>query len=124
MTQNSPEDEILLKDFADIVNAGGGIARTWPAIQRVRFTKNLWNLTFSSFCTLTRYPLPSLFRGPPKDGDTYEVHMSESTRHLILESTLPTIKAMMEEYVTLGEHTYIAAIVVYLLFSDHPSRGV
>ncbi|KZP22212.1 6-phosphogluconate dehydrogenase C-terminal domain-like protein [Athelia psychrophila] len=100
--ENSPEDEILLKGFADIVNAGGGIAKTWPSIQRIRFTKNLWNLTFSSFCTLTGYPLPSLFRAPPKDGDTYEVYVSESTRDLILEYTLPTIKAMMEEYVTLG----------------------
>ncbi|KZP14139.1 ApbA-domain-containing protein [Athelia psychrophila] len=100
--ENSPEDEILLKGFADLVNAGGGDARTWPAIQRVRFTKNLWNLTFSSFCTLTGYPLPSLFRAPPKDGDTYELYVSESTRTLILEHTLPALKAMMEEYVALA----------------------
>lgn len=100
---NSPEDEVLLKGFADIVNAGGGIARMWPAIQRVRFTKNLWNLTFSSFCTLTRYPLPSLFRAPPKDGEDYQVYVSDSTKNLVLEHSIPAIKAMMEEYVTLGE---------------------
>ena len=114
---NSPEDEVLLKGFAEIVNAGGGIARTWPAIQRVRFTKNLWNLTFSSFCTLTGYPVPTLFRPPPKEGDTYEVYVSDSTRNRILENTLPTIKAMMEEYVTLGEHFNIIVVSPVLTIS-------
>ncbi|KAF7968003.1 hypothetical protein HWV62_32204 [Athelia sp. TMB] len=131
---NSPEDEALLKGFAELVNAGGGIARTWPAIQRVRFTKNLWNLTFSSFCTLTGYPVPALFRPPPKAGDTYEVYVSDSTRNRILENTLPTIKAMMEEYVTLGENFDIiivaTTLTVFILSSAYamdlsePGTGV
>lgn len=101
-TQNSPAEEVVLKTFADLINDGQGTAKIFPLIQRVKFSKNLWNLTFASFCTLVRQPLPALYRAPPKDGEKYEVYVSESTYQYIEDFTMPAIKSLMLEYVGLA----------------------
>jgi 2-dehydropantoate 2-reductase len=52
---NTAEEEDLLQDFARIIEGGGGTVSVVPEIQRTKFAKNFWNLTFASFATLTGY---------------------------------------------------------------------
>lgn len=73
-----------------------------PEIQRVKFSKNLWNISFSSFATLVGYRLPAFFRSPPKNGEDYEPYISDTTRSLVDEYTIPNIRAVLEEVLALG----------------------
>lgn len=51
--ENTPEESTLLQDFGSILEAGGTTLTIVPEIQRMKFTKNFWNVTFASFSTLT-----------------------------------------------------------------------
>lgn len=110
---NTPAEDNLLGAFADLVERGGGLPKIVPEIQRVKFAKNLWNVTFSSVATLVRYPLPSIYRAPPnaEEGQEYEVYASNRTGDKIHEYTIANIRAVMEEVVAVGN-------------SDFPHRGI
>lgn len=101
---NSPEEAELLKDLGNILSTGGTTLTIVPEIQRVKFQKNLWNVALSSLATLTGYRLPAVWRPPPV-GPTvlaYEPFVSPTTKHLIEEHTLPSLKAIIDEVVALG----------------------
>ena len=52
---NTPEESALLHDFGSILEAGGTTLTIVPEIQRMKFAKNIWNVAFASFATLTKY---------------------------------------------------------------------
>lgn len=52
---NTPNEAALLEDVGGILSAGGSTITIVPEIQRTKFTKNFWNVAFSSFPTLTGY---------------------------------------------------------------------
>ncbi|PPQ77927.1 hypothetical protein CVT25_015402 [Psilocybe cyanescens] len=100
---NSADESALLKDFGNILETGGSTIITVPEIQRMKFTKNFWNISFSSIATLTNYTLPAIYRPPPSEGSAfYEPYVSSSTAHLISSYTIPVIRGMLDELVILG----------------------
>ncbi|KAF9029525.1 6-phosphogluconate dehydrogenase C-terminal domain-like protein [Hymenopellis radicata] len=102
-TVNTAEEEALLQDIGAIFKAGGSEVTLVPEIQRKKFSKNFWNVAFSSLATLTQYRLPAIFRQPPSDPSiTYEPYIYPATAHLIDEYTIPIIRATLQELVVLG----------------------
>ncbi|KAJ1300943.1 hypothetical protein OPQ81_003369 [Rhizoctonia solani] len=59
--KNTPEEAEQLEEFAQLVRAGNGDIEIVPDIQRKKFAKNLWNLSFAAFATLVRQPCPAFF---------------------------------------------------------------
>ncbi|KAG8692683.1 hypothetical protein FRC08_009604 [Ceratobasidium sp. 394] len=59
--QNTSEESQQLEAFARLIRAGNGDIEIVPDIQRKKFAKNLWNLSFAAFATLVRLPCPSFF---------------------------------------------------------------
>ncbi|KZP13704.1 6-phosphogluconate dehydrogenase C-terminal domain-like protein [Athelia psychrophila] len=99
-TSSSPPPPALT-DLQEMLEKGG-VDSTFtivPSIYTVKFAKNFWNIVWSCTATLTTYPLPSLWRPPPKDGEVYQngVYVSESTRKWVEEYTLPNMRAVLEE---------------------------
>lgn len=86
-----------------MLSKGGSIATVVPEIQRVKFSKNVWNISFSSFATLVGYTLPAIFRPPPKEGEAYEPYVSDSTKSYVEEYAIPNIRAILDEVLTVGE---------------------
>lgn len=54
-TVNSPQEAVILADIGGILTAGGSDITVVPEIQRMKFSKNFWNVAFSSFATLTKF---------------------------------------------------------------------
>lgn len=50
---NTPEESALLQAFGTILEAGGTTLTIVPEIQRMKFAKNIWNVVFASYATLT-----------------------------------------------------------------------
>jgi 2-dehydropantoate 2-reductase len=100
---NTPEESALLKDFGSILEAGGTTLTIVPEIQRMKFAKNIWNVVFASFATLTNNTLPAIFRLPPEDAlHSYEPYVSPITADLIENYTIPAIQSTLQELITLG----------------------
>jgi len=100
---NTPEESALLQDFGSILEAGGTTLTIVPEIQRMKFAKNIWNVVFASFATLTNNTLPAIFRPPPDDAlRSYEPYVSPITADLIENYTIPAIKSTIQELITLG----------------------
>ncbi|CAE6384102.1 hypothetical protein RSOLAG22IIIB_06485 [Rhizoctonia solani] len=59
--KNTPEEDEQLQAFARLIRAGNGDIEVVPDIQRKKFAKNLWNLSFAAFATLIRQPCPAFF---------------------------------------------------------------
>ncbi|CAE7228752.1 unnamed protein product [Rhizoctonia solani] len=59
--KNTPEEAEQLEAFARLIRAGNGDIEIVPDIQRKKFAKNLWNLSFAAFATLIRQPCPAFF---------------------------------------------------------------
>ncbi|CAE6529931.1 unnamed protein product [Rhizoctonia solani] len=59
--KNTPEEVEQLEALARLVRAGNGDIEIVPDIQRKKFAKNLWNLSFAAFATLIRQPCPAFF---------------------------------------------------------------
>ncbi|KAG9226741.1 hypothetical protein CCMSSC00406_0008441 [Pleurotus cornucopiae] len=100
---NSADETALLQDLGSIFQRGGSAITIVPEIQRVKFAKNFWNLSFATFATLTGYTVPSLFRSPPasKDGQCGP-YLYPITAELVQQHSLPAIKATMQELLSLG----------------------
>lgn len=90
-----------------MLEGGGTETTTVTEIQRIKFAKNLWNLSFSSFATLIGYPLPAIFRAPPKEGESYTPWVSEKTKSYVEEYSIPNIRAILEEAVVLGLFSFL-----------------
>ena len=105
-----------------MIEGGGGTVTVVPEIQRTKFAKNFWNITFATFATLTgyalqvvwmarthikwsrSYPLPAIFRAPPEDRSvSYAPFVSPITADLISNYTLPVIRRILEEVLAVGE---------------------
>ncbi|KAJ8521493.1 hypothetical protein ONZ45_g1798 [Pleurotus djamor] len=101
--QNTTEEAAVLSDLGSILEAGGTTVTIVPEIQRVKFLKNFWNVAFAGTATLTGYTLPSLFRDPPPlEGQHYSPYVHTITSDLIRKHSLPEIKAILQELLTLG----------------------
>ncbi|KAI5826585.1 6-phosphogluconate dehydrogenase C-terminal domain-like protein [Schizophyllum commune Tattone D] len=104
-TTNTPEEQAALEELADMFVSGGGTAEIVPEIQRRKYAKNALNVTFSGICALTRYPFTSFFRPPPSEpSHTYTIYVHPSTAQQIQDYSIPVIKGVLDEMVTLG-HT-------------------
>ncbi|KAF9494349.1 6-phosphogluconate dehydrogenase C-terminal domain-like protein [Pleurotus eryngii] len=102
-TENSADEATLLQGLGSIFQKGGSAITIVPEIQRIKFSKNFWNLSFASFATLTGYTLPSLFRSPPvSNGEQYDPYVYPITAELVQQYSLPAIKAIMKELLALG----------------------
>ncbi|KAG6907598.1 hypothetical protein DXG01_008216 [Tephrocybe rancida] len=100
---NTPTEAAILEDLSTILTAGGSEVQVVPEVQRKKFSKNFWNVVFSSFATLTGHRVPALFRSPPSDPSvSYTPYISPTTAHLISDHTLPTIRATLQELVVLA----------------------
>jgi|SRR5882762_5818056 len=99
---NSSTEEALLMDFANILKAGGSTTVVVPEIQRIKFFKNFWNLTFATVATLTQHPLTAIFRLPTSSPETVELP-SVKYASRIIENTIPTLHAIMNEIHTIGD---------------------
>jgi len=98
---NTPEESELLQDFGSILEAGGTTLTIVPEIQRMKFAKNIWNVAFGSFATLTNNTLPAIFRPPPVDAShSYEPYVSPVTADLIENYSIPAIKSTLQELIT------------------------
>ncbi|KAF9444195.1 6-phosphogluconate dehydrogenase C-terminal domain-like protein [Macrolepiota fuliginosa MF-IS2] len=101
--KNTPAEAELLQDIGNILKTGGTTVTIAPEIQRIKFKKNFWNVAFSSVSTLTGYRLPALWRPPPSDPSlSYEPYVSPATAELIEKYAVPSVKATLDELVTLG----------------------
>ncbi|KAI0037073.1 6-phosphogluconate dehydrogenase [Vararia minispora EC-137] len=97
---NTPEEDAILSDLASLLVRGGSTAITVPDIQRVKFTKNFWNVAFSSMSALSRFPLTALFRSRTSDDSSAPPSVKQAA---LLEShTIPTVRALLMELVALG----------------------
>ncbi|KAF8960910.1 ketopantoate reductase PanE/ApbA C terminal-domain-containing protein [Flammula alnicola] len=86
---NSLEESSLLKDFGNILEAGGATITI--------------NVALSSLTTLTQYTLPPIFRAPPANASvSYKPFVLPTTAELISTYTIPAIKATLEELLALG----------------------
>ncbi|KAL0063347.1 hypothetical protein AAF712_009742 [Marasmius tenuissimus] len=93
--QNTPEEAETLDGIATLLEKGGANVKVVPEIQRVKFAKNFWNVAFSSFSTLTE--------PPPGPTVTYQPYVSSKTAALVEQYTIPTIEAILQELIDLGE---------------------
>jgi 2-dehydropantoate 2-reductase len=99
-------EEKILTELASILTAGGTETSIHSEIQRSKYSKNFWNVAFSSFATLTNYRLPALFRPPPPNGvDPYSPYVAPATAHLVESHSIPAIQALLQEVLMLGMHT-------------------
>ncbi|KAF8888888.1 ketopantoate reductase PanE/ApbA-domain-containing protein [Infundibulicybe gibba] len=89
-TVNTPEED------------GGSTIQIVPEVQRMKFRKNLWNVAFASFATLTNHPLSALLRPPPPPGMSYSPFVAPATAEYIEKYTFPTIRALLQELIALG----------------------
>ncbi|KAG7095759.1 hypothetical protein E1B28_006464 [Marasmius oreades] len=101
-SENSPEEADILNGIAEVLEKGGSTVKIVPEIQRVKFSKNFWNVAFSSFSTLTDYTLPAIFRPPPSASIAYTPYVSPKTAALVEQYTIPTIEAILLELIALG----------------------
>ncbi|KAJ8700771.1 hypothetical protein PTI98_003762 [Pleurotus ostreatus] len=100
---NSADETALLQDLGSIFQRGGSAITIVPEIQRVKFAKNFWNLSFATFATLTGYTVPSLFRSPPASKDEQcNPYLYPITAELVQQHSIPAIKTTMKELLTLG----------------------
>ncbi|KAG6865175.1 hypothetical protein C0991_004723 [Blastosporella zonata] len=69
---NTPAEAAVLEDIGAILTAGGSEVAIVPEVQRKKFSKNFWNVAFSSFSTLTGSHKPSMLLDAEK-GQAIEV---------------------------------------------------
>ncbi|RDB23670.1 hypothetical protein Hypma_009452 [Hypsizygus marmoreus] len=101
---NTPAEASLLEDVASMLKAGGTSVTVVPEVQRIKFSKNMWNVAFSTVATLTSYPSTAIFRAPPTDpSNMYSPYVYPTTAHLIAKYTIPNIRCALQELIVLGQ---------------------
>ncbi|KIP05632.1 hypothetical protein PHLGIDRAFT_30837 [Phlebiopsis gigantea 11061_1 CR5-6] len=122
-TSNTPAEEAVLKEFSEMLAAGGSEVSVYPEIQRIKFSKNFWNCVLGSTAALSRLPLNAVFRPPQRDPgasaqsdpaeetSTPPEHLTTSQKavadilhrsHQIHETTIPLIYDALTEMYNLG----------------------
>ncbi|EIN08944.1 6-phosphogluconate dehydrogenase C-terminal domain-like protein, partial [Punctularia strigosozonata HHB-11173 SS5] len=101
-THNTPAEEALLSGFADMLAAGGSTVKVVPEVQRIKFYKNFWNVAYSSIASLTRYPLPAIYRHPGSNSPMPKPYVDPINGSLIEQHTLPVIRGVLEELLAVG----------------------
>ncbi|KAL1745945.1 ketopantoate reductase PanE/ApbA-domain-containing protein [Schizophyllum fasciatum] len=109
-TTNTPAEQAILDDVAGMLAAGGSTVAAVPEIQRRKFAKNFWNVGFSSFATLTGYPVPALFRPAPGEAEytpgtgepPYAPYVFPKTARKIEEYSIRALREVLQELVDLG----------------------
>ncbi|KAG1721235.1 ketopantoate reductase PanE/ApbA-domain-containing protein [Suillus paluster] len=101
-TTNSPEEYAILADFGTMLEAGGSEAIIVTEIQRKKFAKTMWNIAFSSFSTLTGSSPAAMFRPPPEEGQSYSPYVASQTATVVERNTIPVLRAILQEMITLG----------------------
>jgi hypothetical protein len=84
--KNSPREAAILEDLGSILEAGGSTITIVPEIQRKKFSKNFWNVAFSSFSTLTRSVLSGTHR---KQSNSEKKHQVQGARFVPTTSYRP-----------------------------------
>jgi 2-dehydropantoate 2-reductase len=85
-----------------MLERGGSTITVVPEVQRVKFFKNFWNVAYSSIASLTRYPLPAIYRHPSPDLPMPRPYVDPITAPLILEHTRTMIRGILEELLAVG----------------------
>ncbi|KAF8635561.1 hypothetical protein AX15_000211 [Amanita polypyramis BW_CC] len=100
---NTPEETGILEEVKEILSAGGSDAKVVPQIQWAKFSKNFWNITFSSITSLSGHPLAAFYKPPPtKETGPYQPYVHPVTADKIETYTLPNVKALLLETLTLA----------------------
>ncbi|KAF9467173.1 6-phosphogluconate dehydrogenase [Collybia nuda] len=100
---NTPDEAAIAEDVGGILRAGGSTITIVPDIHRMKYTKNFWNVAFSTYTTLSGYTVPAFFRQPPSDPSvSYSPYVAPITANLISEYTLPAIRSTLRELVLLA----------------------
>ncbi|KAG1752111.1 ketopantoate reductase PanE/ApbA-domain-containing protein [Suillus lakei] len=101
-TTNSPEEDTILTDLGTTLEMGGSEVNIVTEIQRKKFAKTFWNIAFSSFSTLTGSSPTAMFRPPPKEGQSYSPYIAPQTAPIVESNTIPVLRAILQEMITLG----------------------
>ena len=64
VNHNTEEETRILDGFGDLLRAGGCDVEIAPEIQRVKYTKNIWNATFGVASAITRLRTETIFLSP------------------------------------------------------------
>lgn len=116
---NSSTEESILSEFGDMLKLGGTELTIVPEIQRIKFLKNMWNCIFGPIAALSQNTPSAIFRPPetPNEGttrvsDAKELESGTGTlddpsdlpfsHPLIGQHTIPFIKDVFKELITLG----------------------
>ncbi|KIJ37084.1 hypothetical protein M422DRAFT_69495 [Sphaerobolus stellatus SS14] len=83
--KNSPEEALILQEFAALFKGTDNKVTVLDEVQRVKFKKNFWNAGLGSSSALTRYPLPAFFR-------------EETVEKIVV----PQLRAIMQEILSIG----------------------
>ncbi|KAK7053047.1 hypothetical protein VNI00_004368 [Paramarasmius palmivorus] len=102
--QNSPEESVILNDLKTLLEAGGTGIDIVPEIQREKLKKNMLNLAFATFSTLANHTVPCIFRPAPSDptAEPYEPYVDPATANLIEEYSVPNIRAVLKEAISVA----------------------
>ncbi|OAX43739.1 6-phosphogluconate dehydrogenase C-terminal domain-like protein [Rhizopogon vinicolor AM-OR11-026] len=101
-TTNSPDENAILTDFGTMLERGGSELIIATEIQRKKFAKTFWNVAFSSFATLTGSSPTAMFRPPPEGGQSYTPYIAPQTATIVEKNTVPVLRAILQEMITLG----------------------
>ncbi|KAG0701845.1 ketopantoate reductase PanE/ApbA-domain-containing protein [Suillus ampliporus] len=101
-TTQSPEEYGILADFGTMLEAGGSEMTIVTEIQRKKFAKTMWNITFSSFSTLTGSSPAAMFRPPPEEGQSYSPYIAPQTATVVERNIVPVLRAILQEMINLG----------------------
>ncbi|KAG2366365.1 hypothetical protein BDR07DRAFT_1373646 [Suillus spraguei] len=69
----------ILRDLGAMLKTGGSEMTIATEIQHKKFAKTFWNVAFSSFSTFTRFSPATIFRPPPKKGQSYSPYVAPQT---------------------------------------------
>ena len=95
-TSNTPAEEAVLKEFSDMLAAGGSEVSVYPEIQRIKFSKNFWNCVLGSTAALSRLPLNAVFRPPQRDPGATPGTDSANEASTTREDLTPSQKAVAD----------------------------
>lgn len=109
---------LAITELHEMLSRGGADCTLVPSIYPLKFAKNFWNIAWSSTTTLTTYALPALWRPPPNTaaGEVYEngVYLCERTKRWVEEYTLPNMRAVLEEALSVGAYHNHLFLIIFI----------
>ncbi|TCD62125.1 hypothetical protein EIP91_007300 [Steccherinum ochraceum] len=76
ITRNSPHEQEILENFASVLSPGGTEVVIVPEIQRIKFTKNVWNSVMGPMTVLTRMGARGIFASPDNTDHTTQIPLT------------------------------------------------